>query len=61
MKRRVVLSVLLVAAIAVTAGAADTRTLTRSLDTGSVTRLVLDSGIGDVEIIATPNASEIAI
>ncbi len=61
MKRRVVFSVLLVAAIAVTAGAADTRTLTRSLDAGSTTRLVLESGIGDVGINASPEASEIAI
>lgn len=61
MKRRIVFSVLLVAAIAVTAGAADTRTLTRSVDAGSVTQLVLDSGIGDVEIFALPYASEINI
>lgn len=61
MKRRVVFSVLLVAAIAVTAGAADTRTLTRSLDAGSTTRLVLESGIGDVGINASPEASEINI
>lgn len=61
MKRCIILMSLLVGATVVTADAADTRTLTRSLDAGSVTRLVLDSGIGDVEIHATPDASEITI
>jgi hypothetical protein len=61
MKRRVVLIFLVVVAMVVTADAGDTRTLTRSVDAGSVTRLVLDSGIGDVEIIAAPDATEIAI
>jgi hypothetical protein len=61
MKRRVVLIFLFVVAMVVTADAGDTRTLTRSVDAGSFTRLVLDSGIGDVEIIAAPDATEIAI
>ncbi len=61
MKRCAILMSLLVGATVITADAADTRTLTRSLDAGSVNRLVLDSGIGDVEIIAAPGASEITI
>ncbi len=61
MKRCAISVFLLVLVAALTADAADTRTLTRSVDAASITRLVLDSGIGDVEIIATPDATEIAI
>jgi len=61
MKRCAISVFLLVLVTALNIDAADTRTLTRSLDAGAVTRLVLESGIGDVEIIATPETSEIAI
>jgi hypothetical protein len=52
---------LLVSATVSTADAGDSRTLTRSVDAGSINRLVLDSGIGDIEIHAVPGSSEIAI
>lgn len=61
MKRCPILLVLLISAGVATADAADTRTLTRSVNADSISRLVLDSGIGDVEILAVPGAAEIAV
>ena len=61
MKRCPILVVLLICAGFATADAADTRTLTRSVTVGPISRLALDSGIGDVEIQAVPGAEEITV
>jgi len=61
MKRCPILVMLLISAGIVTAGAADTKTLTRSVTVGSISQVVLDSGIGDVEIQAVPGAEEIVV
>lgn len=61
MKRCPILVVLLISAGLATADAADTRTLTRSVTAGSISELVLDSGIGDIEIQAVPGTDEIAV
>ena len=51
----------MISAAGVVADAAESRTLTRSVTAGTINRLVLDSGIGDVEIDAVPGATEITI
>jgi hypothetical protein len=61
MKRCPILVVLLISAGLATAEATDTRTLTRSVTVGPISRLALDSGIGDVEIQAVPGAEEITV
>jgi hypothetical protein len=61
MKRCLVLVIMLISAGVVTAGASDTKTLTRSVTAGSISKLVLDSGIGDVDIQALPGANEITV
>ena len=61
MRTRLILAALLISAGLAPADAADTRTLTRSLPAGSISHLVVESGIGDVTIQAVPGATEISI
>lgn len=61
MKKQIVLMTLVMTAAGFVAEAGESRTLTHSTAVGSITRLVLESGIGDVDIVAAPGASEITV
>ncbi len=61
MKRHVALVALMISTAAVAAQAGESRTLTKSMAAGSINRLVLDSGIGDIDIRAAQGATEITI
>ena len=61
MKKNILFMSMMILAAAVAADAADSRTLTQTVAKDSITRLNLDSGIGDVEIEAIAGADEITV
>lgn len=61
MKKTLLLVPLLILAGVAASDGAESRTLSHSVPAGSIERLVLDSGIGDVEIHGVGSASEVQI
>lgn len=61
MKKCIVLMSLVIAAAATLAEAAESRTLTHTVPQGTLNRLVLESGIGDIDIEAAVGATEITV
>jgi len=61
MKKALLLVPLLILAGAAATDGAENRTLNHSVPVGSIEKLVLDSGIGDVEIQGVGNTSEVTI
>lgn len=61
MKKHVIFFAMMVTAAGVVAEAGESRTLSHSTAVGSITRLVLESGIGDVDIVAAEGATEITV
>jgi hypothetical protein len=59
--RKISLSAIIILACGFTLDAATPRTLTRTVPVGSVETLELDSGIGDVKIIARDGLDEVAV
>lgn len=61
MKKHIFLMTLVMTAAAFVVEAGESRTLSHSTAAGSITRLVLESGIGDIDIVASPEATEITV
>lgn len=61
MKKQIILLALVMSAASGIAAAGESRTLTHTTAAGSISRLVLHSGIGDIDIDAALGATEITI